>query len=39
MNPRFRTRLASYRVAYAAVRVYVREPNRMLLAKAAGELD
>ena len=39
MNPRFRARLASYHVAYEdpVVRVYVREPNRMLLAKVAGE--
>jgi hypothetical protein len=41
MNPRFRARLASYRVAYedATVRVYVREPNRTLLARVAGETE
>jgi len=41
MNPRFRARLSSYRVAYedAVVRVYVREPNRMLLARVAGETE
>jgi hypothetical protein len=38
MNPRFRSRLASYRIAYedATARVYVREPNSMLLARVAG---
>ena len=41
MNPRFRSRLASYRIAYEdpVVRVYVREPNRTLLARVAGEAE